>query len=118
MNESSPLLSYKAKKQNIVAVLLCEAEYVAMTAAIQEAKFLGQLLADVTCTVYKPVNLFVDNQVAIDLAKNPIHHQCTKHIYVKNHFIRSEVKNGFISLECIPTDKKVADLFTKPMSLA
>ena len=36
---------------------------------------------------------------------------------MKYHFIRSEVKNGFISLEYTPTDKNVADLFTKPMSL-
>ena len=61
-----------------------------------------------TCTVNKPINLFVDNQGAIHLAKNPIHHQRTKHIDVKYHFIRSEVKNGFISLEYIPTDKNVA----------
>ena len=61
LNESGPLISYKAKKHNIVALSSCKAEYVAMTAAIQEAKFLSRLLADMTCTVNIPVNLFVDN---------------------------------------------------------
>ena len=45
LNESGPLISYKAKKQNIVALSSCEAEYVAMTAAIQR----GQISQSVAC---------------------------------------------------------------------
>ena len=42
-NESS-LISWKSKKQPIVALSTCEAEYVALATATQEAKFLRQLL--------------------------------------------------------------------------
>ena len=41
-----PLISWKSKKQSTVALSTCEAEYVAMAAAVQEAKFLKQLFSD------------------------------------------------------------------------
>lgn len=56
----------------------------------------------------------VDNQGAINLAKNPVNHQRSKHIDIKYHFIRSEVQSGNVKLQYIPTDNNVADIFTKP----
>ena len=56
----------------------------------------------------------VDNQGAINLAKNPVNHQRSKHIDIKYHFIRSEIQNGNVKLHHIPTDNNVADIFTKP----
>ena len=118
LNDSGPLVSYKSKKQNIVALSSCEAEYVALTAAIQEAKFLSQLLADITCSEKSNVTIFADNQGAIALAKNPIHHQRSKHIDVRYHYIRSEVKSKFVDLKYIESAKNVADMFTKPVTRA
>ena len=53
---------------------------------------------------------------AINLAKNPMYHKRSKHIDVKYHFIRGEVRTGSIVLAYIPTDENVADIFTKPVS--
>jgi len=39
----------------------------------------------------KDVLINVDNQGAINLAKNPVNHQRSKHIDIKYHFIRSEI---------------------------
>ena len=55
----------------------------------------------------KPVNIFVDNQSAINLAKNPVHPQCTKHIYVKYNFIGSKVESGFTNLQYITNDENL-----------
>ena len=63
-----------------------------------------------------PVNIFVDNQGAIALAKKPIHHQRSKHIDIKYHFIRGEIENKNIILNYIPTEENIADIFTKPIS--
>ena len=50
VNTDSLSISWKSKKQRIVALSSCEAEYVSLTYAIQEGKFLQQLLADMTGT--------------------------------------------------------------------
>ena len=111
-----PLISWKSRKQQIVALSTCEAEYVALTSAIQEAKFLSQLLMDMNGGTKTTVVLNVDNQGAICLAKNPVHHQRTKHIDIRYHFIRKEIQEGFIELKYVPSSDNVADLFTKPVS--
>lgn len=59
-NESS-MISWKSKKQTIVALSTCEAEYVALATATQEAKFLWQLLSDLMCLPCKSVCMYVDN---------------------------------------------------------
>jgi hypothetical protein len=111
-----PLISWKSKKQQLIALSTCEAEYVALAFATQEGKFLRRLLADLLGQDCKSVNMFVDNQSAIALAKNPVHHQRSKHIDIKYHFVRFEVQEGVIELMYIPTAENVADVFTKPVT--
>ena len=60
--------------------------------------------------------MFVDNQGAINLAKNPVHHQRSKHIDVKYHFIRLEIANGNVDLKYVQSEENVSDIFTKPVS--
>ena len=61
--------------------------------------------------------MYVDNQGAIALANNPVHHKRSKHIDMKYHYVRLEIKNGFVELIYIPTDNNVADVFTKPVTI-
>ena len=58
--------------------------------------------------------MYCDNQSAIALASNPIHHQRCKHIDIKYHFIRSEVQENVVKLEYIPSEHNIVDVFTKP----
>ena len=103
--DESSLISWKSKKQSIVALSTCEAEYVALATATEEAKFLRQLLADLMCLPCKKACMYVDNQGAIALANNPVH-----------HYVRLEIQNGVVSLTYVPTDNKVVDVFTKPVT--
>ena len=64
----------------------------------------------------KKVTINVDNQSAISLAKNPVFRQRTKHIDIKYHYIRSQIKENLIELKYIPSELNVADIFTKPVS--
>ncbi|CAB3996098.1 Retrovirus-related Pol poly from transposon TNT 1-94 [Paramuricea clavata] len=115
--DEGPLVSWRSRKQLTVALSTCEAEYMALTDAVQEAKFLKQLCVDLHIVqVSYSVLVNGDNQGAINLAKNPMYHKRSKHIDVKYHFIRSEVRIGSIVLAYIPTDENVADIFTKPVS--
>ena len=96
ISENSSLISWRSKRQNTVALSTCEAEYMALTYAIQEGNFLRQLLSDITDCDKMQINLYVDNRGAIDLAKNPVHHQRSKHIDIRYHYIRSQIKDDII----------------------
>ena len=111
-----PLISWKSKKQNVVSLSSCEAEYNSLTYAIQEGKFLVQLFSDMCNAEKTSFDLFVDNRAAILLAKNPVYHQRSKHISVKYHFARDEVQKNNVQLLYVPTDQNIGDIFTKPTS--
>ncbi|CAM1292454.1 Uncharacterised protein r2_g164 [Pycnogonum litorale] len=110
------LISWKSKKQQTVALSTCEAEYIALATATQEAKFLKQLFTDMQGCEQRNILLHVDNQGAIALAKNPVYHQRSKHIDIKYHFVRSEILKGNINLQYIQTEYNIADVFTKPVT--
>ena len=116
MFNSNALISWKSRKQNIVALSTCEAEYVALTAAIQESNFLNQLYRDMQNTDKLTVPIFVDNQGAIALAQNHAYHQRSKHISIKYHYIRSEIQNLSVSMHYFPSAENKTDIFTKPSS--
>ena len=113
--DNGPLVSWKSRKQQSVALSTCEAEYMALAAATQEAKFLRQLFIDMSGNIIDGVLLHVDNQGAIALAKNPIHHQRSKHIDIRYHYIRSEIQRGYVTVEYVPTENNMADILTKPV---
>ncbi|KAL7646982.1 UNVERIFIED_CONTAM: hypothetical protein RMT77_002239 [Armadillidium vulgare] len=116
LNNNGPLISWKSKKQRVVALSTCEAEYMALTCCIQEAKFLRQLLSDMQGFNKESVIVNVDNQGAISLAKNLIHHQRSKHIDIRYHFIRNEIQNDIVDLKYVKSEDNVSDIFTKPVS--
>lgn len=86
----------------------------ALAAAIQEAKFLIQLLATIINATKEQATIYCHNQGTIALVKNLVYHQCSKHI--RYRFIRIEIQKGTIKLSYIPMEENVANLFTKPIS--
>ena len=59
--------------------------------------------------------LLIDNQSAIQVAKNPDHHGRMKHLDLRYYWLRDEVEDGFISPVYVPTGENAADLLTKPL---
>jgi hypothetical protein len=57
-----------------------------------------------------------DNQGAIALAKNLVHHNASKHIEVRYHFIRDYAIKEMLNLEKVSTTDHVADAMTKSLS--
>jgi hypothetical protein len=58
----------------------------------------------------------IDNKSAIELEKNLVNHERSKHIDVHFHFIRDHVKEGSVKLVHVASQDQVADIFTKPLS--
>jgi hypothetical protein len=80
-------VSWKSKKQQVVARSSVEAEYRAMTSASYELIWLKNLLADLHFVCHTPKILFCDNQAAMHIASNPVFHEHTKHLEVDCHYI-------------------------------
>lgn len=66
----------------------------------------------------RPIVIFGDNEASISLAHKPIVDGRTKHINVKYHYLRQEVKNDAIKLVWILTKDQSADGLTKPLPKA
>ena len=80
-------ISWSRQKQSIVAPSSCEAEYIAATGAACQALWMKCLVNELKYEEQKGVKLMMDNQSAITLSKNPVHHNQTKHIDTRYHFI-------------------------------
>jgi hypothetical protein len=61
------------------------------------------------------VNLLVDNKSAIALSKNPVHHERSKHIDTKYHFVRDCIEDGSIDINLVSTQIQLADILTKAL---
>jgi hypothetical protein len=107
-------VSWRSQRQPIVALSSTEAEYIATTVACKELVWLRNLLGDVGFKQVSPTVLHGDNQGAILLSKNPVHHDRTKHIDLRFHYIRERLINGEVDLRYCATDSMVADAMTKP----
>lgn len=101
--------------QEIVALSTTEAEYIATTSAACQVVSFKRILQECGHVINKATRLWCDNQSAIAVAKNPSHHGRTKHINVRYHFINGIVIDEVVSLHHYSTDKKLADMFTKPL---
>jgi hypothetical protein len=56
---------------------------------------------------------YIDNKSARQLAENPAHHQRSKHIDIKYHWIRDMVSSATVKLHGVHTDDQRADFLTK-----
>ena len=147
-------VSWVSKKQATVALSTAEAEYMALSALIQEIMWLHQLMIEIGCrvpkedheqsksievkrresqvrvsvsdqassgqdsevTVIQPMTLiWTDNQSAKAMSTNDVHHQRTKHIDIRHHFIRDQIAAKEVRVDWIPTTDQLADIFTKAL---
>ena len=114
LNTEGPPVAWKSRKQHTVALSSCEAEYMALTHATQELLFLSMLINDFSIDPKQPITIYGDNQGSLDMVKNPVSNERSKHIDIKHHFPREKYGNGIIDVKYIPTNENVADVFTKP----
>ena len=59
--------------------------------------------------------IFVDNKLAIDLAKNLVFHSHSKHIKIHCHYVRMCVHDREVEIIHFPTNKQRANILTKSL---
>uniref|UniRef100_A0A2N9FZX9 Integrase catalytic domain-containing protein n=1 Tax=Fagus sylvatica TaxID=28930 RepID=A0A2N9FZX9_FAGSY len=111
-------VSWCSKKQSCIALSTMESEYVACSAAVQEAVWLRRFLQrlGVTAHAEDAVLLYSDSTSALAYAKDPKYHGKAKHIELRYHYIRDMVSQGEVILQHISTGSMVADPLTKPIA--
>lgn len=107
-------ISWESKKQPTVALSSTEAEYMSLSSVTREVVFLRRFLQEISGKVGQVI-IYNDCQGAQKLALNPIHHNRTKHIDTKHHFIRDIVSKKIIDLRYIKTHDMSADILTKAL---
>ncbi|KAK6121853.1 hypothetical protein DH2020_044407 [Rehmannia glutinosa] len=109
------LVSWFSKKQNCVSLSTVEAEYIFAAFCCTQLLWMKQTLVDYKCS-FESVPIFCDNISAINIAQNPVHHNRTKHIEIRHHFLRYCVSKRKIEISFVPSQDQLADIFTKPLS--
>jgi hypothetical protein len=71
------------------------------------------LLDDFGVSVSMPTSLLSDSTGAISITRDPVKHELTKHIGVDAHFTRSQIQDGVVALQYVPSELQLTDFFTK-----
>ncbi|XP_052728811.1 secreted RxLR effector protein 161-like [Vigna angularis] len=109
------IISWKSKKQNVVARSTAEAEYRAMASLTCELIWVKQFLQEVKFCDIHTMKMYCDNQAALHIASNPVFHERTKHIEIDCHFVREKLLTKEICTEFIGSNDQLADVLTKSL---
>ena len=80
------LVTWRSKKQEVVARLSAKAEYRRITKAIYELLWIKNMIQELHIKHTSPIKLYCDSKTACNIAHNPILHDITKHVEVDRHF--------------------------------
>ena len=108
-------VAWMSRRQSTTALPTAEAEYMASADATRQAIWLQLLLADLDHKLKHPLPILNDNNAAILLSKNPVHHDRSKHIDMRYHFLRDKVLDNTVELSHVPSADNLADILTKPL---
>lgn len=108
-------ITWCSRRQSSVSKSTTEAEYIAASEATSELIWLKRLLNEVVPNQFNKPTLYIDNESATKLVKNPVFHRRTKHIDVAYHFIREQHERDELAVESISTHDQLADGLTKAL---
>lgn len=107
-------VSWRSRKQPIVAISSTEAELIALCSAVQEAIWFKKMSTEIGL-LQNPITVREDNQSTLKLARENVFSERSKHIDTRYHFITERIANGDVKNEYVPTNENTADIFTKPL---
>jgi hypothetical protein len=116
MKMGTGAVSWMSRLQSIVALSTTEAEFSSAVSAGQETVSMCSFLSKLGYSFDVPSHLLVDNQSAIQVARNPEHHGRMKHLDLHFFWLRNMVDSGVIAVHYIPTADMAADLLTKALA--
>lgn len=110
------LVTWRSKKQKVVALSSAEAEFRGIAKGITEILWIQKLLTDIGLRTNLPTPLMCDNKASISISENPVLHDRTKHIEIDRHFIKEKLDGGVIELPFVRSEDQLADVLTKAVN--
>ena len=110
------LVSWRSQKMRFVCLSSTEAEYVTLTEMSKEQKFIQMLLNEVDESI-EPGGLYCDNEAAEYLVKNKHVSPRTKHIDIRQHYVREHVNSNRGMVLRVNTNDNFADILTKNVTV-
>ena len=108
-------MTWGSKRQSVVSRSSTESKYYALALGICEGMWLQILFSELGATKERTIKMFYDSQAAISIAKNPVHHDRTKHIEIDRDYISKKINKGLAQFTYIPTRLLIADILTKAL---
>jgi hypothetical protein len=84
--------------------------------AAKQASWLRLLLEDLGFPQSDSITLYNGNMGTILLSRNPVHHDRSKHISLRHHYLREQVGDKSIKLVHVSSKEKQADMFAESLS--
>lgn len=102
------LVTWRSKKQSVVARSSAEAELRSAALGICEALWIKLLLEELKIEKQSPMLILCDNKAAIAITHNPVHHNRTKHIEIDRHTSqRRKLIRGYLKCPTFPRLNKL-----------
>jgi len=105
------------KKQHIVTLSTCKSRVCSSTIECLSLSMLRNILSKFEHKQENGTVVQVDNKSVIELAKNSVNYERSKHIDVHFHFIWERVKEENVEMVHIGSREQVADMFTKSLPI-
>ena len=103
------------KKQYVFYRSSAGAKFRALAHGICKGIWIKRLLGKLRVSCSPSIQMMCDNQAAINIAKNHVHHDRTKHIEIDRHFIFEKIASAVVQLNYIPTHQQIIDVLTKAL---
>jgi len=110
------LVTWRSKKQKVVALSSAEAEFRGMAKGLCELLWIRRLLTELGFTPTSEMELFCDNKSAFAISHDPVQHDRTKHVEVDRHFIKENLEEKIICFPFVKSEDQLADILTKAVS--
>lgn len=110
------LVTWRSKKQKVVALSSAEAEFRGMAKGLCELLWLKELLKEIGYSSDSVMRLFCDNKAVTQIAQNSVQRDRTKHVEVDKHFIKEKLEAKIVQFSFVKSEEQLADILTKGIS--
>lgn len=108
-------ISWKSRKQSVIATSTMEAEFVACFEATIQSLWLRNFVSGlhIMDNIERPLKIYCDNSAVVFFSKNDKYSKGAKHMDLKYLSVKEEVQKKRVSIEHIGTALMIADPLTK-----